>query len=175
MEARVVTKPTYIVAELPDKLATWVNDVRAAVEPDISHLPAEITLAGSSGIGPLAPGQRLNMVQDEVLKALEGKVSFTFELTGINRFDGTDIFFAEPERAGFERLHLALKASKLKFLPNAFPYIPHCSLKGFTSLQTGQRDMLESLSVPPSRHRIKAVSVYEMDDMQPLKLLSLSP
>jgi hypothetical protein len=47
-----ITKPSFIVAELPEQIAAWVKLSRQELEPAIAHMPAEITLAGSSGVGP---------------------------------------------------------------------------------------------------------------------------
>ena len=56
-------KPSLIVAELPEPIANWVRSVRQELEPGIAHMPAEITLAGSSGVGPLKVGQTLEDVE----------------------------------------------------------------------------------------------------------------
>ncbi len=56
-------KPSLIVAELPEPIANWVRAVRQELEPGIAHMPAEITLAGSSGVGPLKVGQTLEDVE----------------------------------------------------------------------------------------------------------------
>lgn len=168
-----IEKPTYVVAELPDELATWVKEVRQTFEPAIAHLPAEITLAGSSGVGPLREGQTLTEIDHEVRRGTKEKTGFTFSLIGISNFEGTDMFFAEPEREGFDALHTALKKSNLEFREIPHPYNPHCSLKGFTPLKRGQREALEALDIPKGRFQIKCIAVYEMDAMKPRKLLSI--
>ena len=168
-----VKKPTYIVAELPGELAHWVKEVRQAFEPAIAHLPAEITLAGSSGMGPILEGQILTNVAREIKHAIRGKTDFSFRFLGVSNFEGTDIFFAKPEREGFDLLHTALKKSKVEFKETPYPFNPHCSLKGFTPLEAGQREALEALDVPEGEFHIKCVAVYEMDETQPRKLLSI--
>jgi hypothetical protein len=47
-----VTKPTFIVAELPPDIAEWVRETRLIFEPAMA-----ITLAGSAGVGPVSVGQ----------------------------------------------------------------------------------------------------------------------
>lgn len=168
----VIEKPSYIVAELPDDLALWVREVRQRFEPAIAHMPEEITLTGSSGVGTLLEGQALKDVGKNIQKAIAGKTHFSFKLLGIAKFKGTDIFFAEPERAGFDALHNALKSSSLRFKKTPFPYKPHCSLKGYTALEAGQREALEALKVPEGSYQLKSISVYELEQMKPRKLLS---
>ena len=167
-----IEKPTYIVAELPDELSVWVKSIRATFEPAISHMAEEVTLTGSSGIGVLTEGQDLHEVGNKIQEVIKGKTDFSFKLLGIGNFEGTDIFFLEPEREGFDQLHNALRESDIEFEGNSFPYKPHCSLKGFTPLQVGQRERLESLDVPEGSYQVKCISVYEIENMQPQKLLS---
>jgi hypothetical protein len=38
-----ISKPTYIVAELPETISEWVKSVRKKVGPAISHFPVEIS------------------------------------------------------------------------------------------------------------------------------------
>ena len=167
-----ITKPAFIVAELPPDIAAWVRETRLAFEPAISHLPAEITLTGSSGLGPIAIGQRVDSVRHMLEVAVVGRIPFEARFTGIGNFPGTDIFFAAPEPGPFIELHTAIVNSGIAFERSSFPYCPHCSLKGFTPLRPGQREALNSLSVPASRFTIRTVSVYEMERMQPNLLFS---
>ena len=169
----LIEKPTYVVAELPNELSEWVEGVRQRFEPATAHMPAEITLAGSSGVGPIREGQNLTSIAREVERVTRGKTDFTFKLLGVSNFEGTDIFFLKPERAGFDTLHTALKTSEIIFHKIPYPFNPHCSLKGFTPLVSGQREGLEALDVPQSEFQIECISVYEMDGMQPRKLLSI--
>jgi 2'-5' RNA ligase superfamily len=168
-----ITKPTFVVAELPDPVATWIRELRGKFEPDIAHLPAEITLAGSSGVGPITLGQSVAFVQQRLTTALIGRLPFEARFIGIGNFPGTEIFFATPEGEPFNVLHAAVVASGIKFGSSRFSYNAHCSLKGFTSLKPGQREALELTSVPVKPFTISTVSVYEMEGLQPTRLFSI--
>ena len=168
-----ITKPTFVVAELPDPVAAWIRELRGRFEPDIAHLPAEITLAGSSGVGPIALGQSVASVRQMLTTALVGRLPFEARFIGIGNFPGTEIFFATPEAEPFNALHAAVVASGIAFSPNPFSYNAHCSLKGFTSLRPGQREALELASVPVKPFTISTVSVYEMEAMHPARLFSI--
>ena len=167
-----ITKPTFVVADLPTHIAAWVRATRLAFEPTISHLPAEITLAGSSGVGPIAAGQSIESTRSKLVTALAGRLPFEARFDGIGNFPGTDIFFASPEPEPFIALHLAIVNSGVTFGSSAFAYRPHCSVKGLTALRPGQREALNTLSVPAEPFTIHTVSVYEMDRMQPNLLFS---
>jgi hypothetical protein len=169
----LIAKPTFIVAELPDDVAAWVRSVRAAFEPAIAHLPAEITLAGSSGVRPISAGQDVASIRSKLEAALAGRLPFWARFEGIGSFPGTEIFFASPEPEPFVALHQAIVNSGIAFAPSAFPYRPHCSLKGFTPLGPGERGALDGLSVPDTLFVIRKVSVYEMERRKPTLLFSI--
>jgi hypothetical protein len=92
-----ITKPTFVVAELPESIAAWVRDMRARFEPAIAYMPAEITLAGSSGVGPITPGQTIASVQHALSTALADRLPFEARVVGIGSFPGTGVFFAAPD------------------------------------------------------------------------------
>lgn len=168
-----ITKPTFIVAELPPAIAAWIREIRVAFEPAISHLPAELTLAGSSGVGPISLGQSLEFIRGKLDSTLVGRLPFEARFTGIGNFPGTDIFFVAPKPEPFIALHMAIINSGIAFGPSAFTYSPHCSIKGFTALRPGQREALNILSVPAAPFSIDTVSVYEVDRMQANLLFSI--
>lgn len=169
-----VTKATYIVAVLPDTVASWVRLTRITFEPAIAHMPAEITIAGSSGVGPLKEGQEMTFVEEKLKAALRGQLPFESRFEKIGRFPGTDIFFASPEVGKFTELHSLVAASGVQFEANPFPYSPHCSLKGYTRLLPGQRNAIEALKIPTEPFVVSELAVYEMAGMQPKKLLSIT-
>jgi 2'-5' RNA ligase len=167
----LVTKPTFIVAELPEPIAAWVRSVRRELEPEIAHYPAEITLAGSSGVGPLKMGQNLEEIEQTLSELLEHRLPFEARFLRVNNFPNTEIFFLEPTREPFDELHSLIANTALELEANPFPFNPHCSLKGFTPLQPGDRERLEQLVFPTESFTIRSVAVYELEDMQPKRLL----
>jgi hypothetical protein len=168
-----ITKPAFIVAELPDPVAAWIREMRRRFEPGIAHLPAEITLAGSSGVGPIALGQSAADVQQMLAVAVAGRLPFETRFSGIRNFPGSQIFFAAPEPGSFNSIHAAIIKSGIKFGPSPFGYTSHCALKGLTPLKPGQREAIESSPVPSDPFTINTVSVYEMEAMQPTCLFSI--
>jgi 2'-5' RNA ligase superfamily len=168
-----ITKPAFIVAELPGVIAAWVREMRLQFEPGIAHLPAEITLAGSSGVGPIAPGQDVASIQRMLTAALVSPLPFEARFIGIGNFPGTQIFYAAPEPGPFNSIHAAIVASGIGFGPSQFSYNAHCSLKGVTPLKPGQREAIESVAVPSQPFTISTVSVYEMERMQSARLFSI--
>jgi hypothetical protein len=168
-----IIKPTFIVAELPGPVAAWVREMRGQFEPGIAHLPAEVTLAGSSGVGPIAPGQSVASIRQMLAAALAGRLPFEARFIGIGNFTGTEIFFAAPDPEPFNSIHAAIVKSGIAFGPSPHSYNAHCSLKGFTPLKPGQCEAIQSATVPGEPFTISAVSVYEMERMQPTRLFSI--
>jgi len=168
-----IARPAFVVAELPGPVAAWVREIRGQFEPEIAHLPAEITLAGSSGVGPIHPGQSIASVRQMLAVALAGRLPFEARFIGIRSFPGTEIFFAAPEPEPFAALHASVVASGVSFGPSPFSYKAHCSLKGFTPLKPGQREALESVVVPLEPFTISTVSVYEIERLQPKRLFTI--
>ncbi len=91
----------------------------------------------------------------------------------VGNFPNTEIFFLKPAREPFDELHLLLATSALEFEANPFPFNPHCSLKGFTPLRPGDRERLERLVIPAEPFMIRTVSIYELEHMQPKRLLQI--
>jgi 2'-5' RNA ligase superfamily len=168
-----ITKPSFIVAELPEAIAAWVTSVRRDLEPAIAHMPCEITLAGSSGAGPLKIGQRLEEIERILSEVLEPRLPFEARFLRVGNFPNTEIFFLEPAREPFDELHSLIAKSSLEFEANPFPFNPHCSLKGFTPLQPGDRERLEQWVIFTDPFTIRSVAVYELENMQPKRLLQI--
>ncbi len=165
-----ISKPTYIVAELPASISEWVTKVRNEIEPAISHFPVEITIAGSSGVGSITHGQSLKEVTEAIQNVLLKFEFSEFEFKKINNFPNTPIYFVEPTREPFDSIHNAIINSGIKFEKSDFPYNPHCSLKGYTQVTDEQLKYLNSLKVPVGKFKIQAISIYEMDGLQPTML-----
>jgi 2'-5' RNA ligase len=166
-----VTKPSFVVAELPEPIAAWVKSVRQELEPAIAHFPAEITLAGSSGVGHLKLGQNLKDIERTLFELLEHRLPFEARFLRVNHFPNTEIFFLEPAREPFDELHGLIVEGGLKFEASPFPFNPHCTLKGFTPLQPGDRQRLQQLLIPLEPFLIQSLAVYELEQMQPKRLL----
>ena len=54
-----IDKPTYLIAELGGDVVELVRSMRQRFNPNNVLWPADITIAGSSGVGTLKDGQSL--------------------------------------------------------------------------------------------------------------------
>ena len=126
--AMKIDKPTYLIAELEGDIEKYVTDLRNQFNPERVLWPIDITIAGSSGLGPIFEGQALNLVISVIEKVIS---TFYFDdvvFNELDRFTNTGIYFLKPTRDKFDVLHEALNESKVLFNANSWPYNPHCTL-----------------------------------------------
>ncbi len=126
----LITSPAYTVLDIPSPMAEWIKDVRIRFDEERSHLPVEITLTGSCGIGHISPGQSLQKVTDILDEAAKKIPPFYAEFGYVQQFENTDIYFLDvKDPAPFQKAHEILAKSGIKFEPSPFPFRPHCTLK----------------------------------------------
>src|SRR5882672_9763768 len=107
---------SYIVAEIPEPVRSQVQAMRDSLKTLTAKLPVEITLAGSSGVGPIPVGTDLSLVQRHLDRTLSDISSFGARFSAIRVFPNTSIFFLEPfDRSPFDYLHNALRISGIPF------------------------------------------------------------
>ena len=121
---------TFIVLDIPDPMADVIRNIRARFDPGRSALPAEITVTGSSGLGHLVPGQSMEQVAAEIDRIAGEFSSFPAEFSEVERFPETEIYFLNLlDPRPFEAIQKAFVKSSIRFLPNPYPFHPHCTLK----------------------------------------------
>jgi 2'-5' RNA ligase len=121
----------YIVAEIPEPVRSQVQALRDSLNTLTAKLPVEITLAGSSGVGPIPVGTDLSLIKRHLDRTLADIVPFRARFSAIRAFPNTSIFFLEPfDRSPFDHLHQELRSSGIPFSGIRWPYNPHCTLRG---------------------------------------------
>jgi 2'-5' RNA ligase len=155
---------SYIVAEIPEPVRSQVQALRDSLNTLTAKLPVEITLAGSSGVGPIPAGTDLSLVKRHLDRTLSGISPFCARFSAIRAFPNTSIFFLEPfDRSLFDHLHQELRISGIPFSEIQWPYTPHCTLRGGKPLSAGAASELAARSFPQEEFRINTVSVYQLD------------
>ena len=69
--------PTYISLDVPEPMAACVADMRGRFDPEFAHLPVEIAVTGSSGVGVLARHTKI----DEAIAAIQRVAQTFFPIT----------------------------------------------------------------------------------------------
>jgi 2'-5' RNA ligase len=154
----------FIVAEIPEPVRSQVRALRDSLKTLTAKLPVEITLAGSSGVGPIPAGTDLSLIERQLERALSGIAPFRARFSGVRSFPNTAIYFLEPnDRSPFDELHQKLRGSGIPFLETPWPYNPHCTLRGGEPLSAEETLELASRPFPDEEFWINTVSVYQLD------------
>ena len=157
---------SYIVAEIPEPVRTQVQALRDSLNTLTAKLPVEITLAGSSGVGPIPVGTDLSLIERHLDRTLSSISPFRTRFSAIRTFPNTSIFYLEPfDRSPFDHLHQELRVSGIPFSEIRWPYNPHCTLRGGAPLSAEAAFELLTRSFPHEEFWINTVSVYHLDDI----------
>src|SRR5258708_32489125 len=147
MAPLMIEHSSYIVAEIPEPVDSQVQALRDSLNTPTAKLPVEITLAGSSGVGPIPAGADLSLIKRHLERILSVISPFRARFSAIRTFPNTSIFFLEPyDRSPFDRLHQKLRASGIPFSEIPWPYNPHCTLRGGEPLSADAASELASRS-----------------------------
>ena len=162
---------TYIVLDVPPPFAGYVMDIRERHQDTFrASLPVEITVAGSSGVGVLEPGQAAQEVFSRLDEIASQTSAFEAEFGPAIRFEGTDIFVLTlVDETPFHELHRRISQSGIRFKPSLFPYKPHCSLRSRSPVTDAEAAELLGVQIP-GKFRLDTVSVYRLKQL-PMDLL----
>ncbi|MBA3779487.1 MAG: 2'-5' RNA ligase family protein [Chloroflexi bacterium] len=154
---------TYVCLDLPEPAASEVLAIRRAHGDDFrAALAAEITVAGSGGVGEFEPGQD----PDEVFRVIDAIAARTAPIPAsfgpVIRFPGTDIFvFTLQDEAPIRALHRKLAESPIRWRPAPYDFTPHCTLRSRSSVTDAEAR--ELLATPqPHPFVLDTLSVYEI-------------
>lgn len=162
----MIAHRSYIVAEIPDPVRSKIQALRDSLNTSTAKLPVEITLAGSSGVGPIPVGTDLSLIEHHLERIFSRILPFRTKFSAIRRFPNTSIFYLEPfDRSPFDYLHQELRSSGITFTEIPWPYNPHCTLRSVEPLSTKEATDVLSLPVPEEEFWIHTISVYHLDDI----------
>lgn len=153
-------KPTYLIAELKGEIEDYVYNLRSNFNPDRTSWPTDITIVGSSGIGTISEGQELDFVVSEIREVLSSYQFKGVVFEKLERFPNTGIYVLKPFRDKFDALHEAIKASRVAFNENPWPYNPHCTLCAMRE-NTIELESAFSGATFPTSANIRCFSLYQ--------------
>lgn len=154
---------TYVCLDVPEPAASQVMAIRRAQQDDFrAALPAEITVAGSGGVGEFEPGQDPNQVFGLIDAIAARTPSIRASFGPVIRFPGTDIFvFTLRHEAPIRSLHRELAESPIRWRPVRYEFTPHCTLRSRSPVMDAEADELLATR-PPSPFVFDTLSVYEI-------------
>jgi 2'-5' RNA ligase len=154
---------TYVVLDLPEPVAGKVLALRRKYRDAFrSALPAEITVAGSGGVGCFMKDEDPEKAWDVLGEIAAHSRPIHTALGEVIRFAGTDLFVFRPDPDDKLRaIHDRIAASPIRFKPNAFPYTPHCTLRGGSPVSDAEVAALLAERIP-DRFTLDQLSVYRL-------------
>jgi 2'-5' RNA ligase len=160
----VIKHKAFVVIDIPEPQKTAVQLVRDQLKTVTAKLPVEITLAGSSGLGPVPEGTDVGLVCDEVDRVASSMVAFKMEFGRISHFPDTGVFFIAPkDRRPFDSLHGLFASSRIPFAASPFPYHPHCTLRVGPKVDHSTAERIYSVTVPIGEMLLDSISVFTVD------------
>ena len=160
---------------MPKEISDWVISLRQKVDPALLHMPVEITLSGSSGVGTLIEGQNFDRIKNLLVDSFANTLPFEFSFRGITTFPKTEIYYLDPDPDIFRSMHAKLAESDLEFKESPFPYSPHCSVAGFTPITDETRAIIRAADSPKGKHTVSSISIYRNEKMNPVELWRYEP
>ena len=154
---------TYIILNLPEPFAEEIHRIRKKYDEGLTVFPAEITVAGSSGVGPLAYDQEPERVFTILNEIATSQAPIEACFKGIEHFQNTNLFYlAVTDPQPFIRLHEKVAGSGLKFNSTPYAYTPHCTLAGLNGSDEGSLKSIQEEPYSQGTFLLNALSVYDV-------------
>ena len=153
-----------VVLDMPPSVQEPVLALRRELDPERVRFPVEITLVGSSGVGPIRSEHGQEEVIDAVSGAFDGVQSFSFRFSGVTCFPNTQVYYLEPgDRAVFDRLHQRLMDCGLRYQECPFPYTPHCTICELHAPAEDDTRRVERLTYPEGSIQVTTASLWSFE------------
>jgi hypothetical protein len=171
MRASAFEQDTFVCLDLPEPQASEVLAVRRHHRDEFrSALPAEITVAGSSGNGPLEAGQDPSAVFHVIDEIAASTEPIRAAFGPVLRLADTDIFVLTlKDETPFRALHQRIGTSGIRFRSSPYPYNPHCTLRSRSPVSRRDAENLSRLALPGD-FVLDTLSVYVLAGL-PVTLL----
>ncbi len=166
-----------ILAELSGPAAERVHEIQQRYDPRMANeLPPHITLAGSSGMGPIdveTPVQELRGKLEPIARETQPLIVH-FEPP--HRFMQTNLVVLPLDPHGPVRhLHERIRGAGLRYEPARFTFTPHCTLNFYRELPAQELRELLAVRVrePVTIDRIDCYRTVDLTRTEKLLELTL--
>lgn len=154
-------KPGIIVmSELHGELADRIHGIQQRFDPRMAaELPPHITIAGSSGMGPISAETADDELRAALARVAADTAPFTVRLEPPMRFMQSLVVVMSVDPNGpIRALHERIKSSGLAYEPPRFTFTPHLTLSFYPELSREQlRELLRTrVDEPVIIHSIQA-------------------
>jgi 2'-5' RNA ligase len=165
----------FILGEIRGELGDRLGELTARYDPKLARSkPPHLTLAGSSGLGPLPPNLPVSDIEARLLPVVSATGPIELRFAAPSRFMQSNIVVLPLEPHGPLRvLHDRVGASGLPFGRARYTFTPHVTLSLYATLPRAAVQELLALRVTEP-YLLDALQIYMTRDPQPArKLLEL--
>ena len=126
----------YVVAPLVGPVADRIREVQREFDPKLAAwLPPHVTIAGSSGMGPIRPGYSAAELRERLAPAAAASAPMWLRFQRPMRFMQTNVVVLPLDPNGpLRALHEKIKASGLPYAHPRFTFSPHATLSFYREL-----------------------------------------
>ena len=165
----------FVLCELGGPLGDEIRRVQQRFDPKLAReTPPHVTLAGSSGVGPIVPSTPVERIRDALAPIAVTTPPLELPVEPPHRFMQTNIVVLPLDPHGpLRRLHDRIARSGLTFARAKFTFTPHATLSFYPTLsREAFRELLAMRFDEPLC--LDRMTVYHTRDPQPaVKLLEL--
>ena len=166
----------FVLCEIGGALGERVRAVQQRFDPKLAReTPPHVTLAGSSGVGPIVPATPAERIRDALAPIAESTPAMSLPVERPHRFMQTNIVVLPLDPHGpLRRLHDHIARSGLTFARAKFTFTPHATLSFYPTLpREAFRELLAMRFAEPAL--IDRMTVYYTRDPQPAVKLAEFP
>jgi 2'-5' RNA ligase len=138
-----------VMSELRGALAERVLDLQRRFDPRMAaELPPHITIAGSSGMGPILPSTTDAQLRDAIARVAAATPPMTVAFQPPMQFMQSDVVVMQIDPNGpIRALHERIKSSGLSYEAARFTFTPHLTLSYYPELNRAQLRELRAFRV----------------------------
>lgn len=131
----------FVVIDARGEAGRQIHAIQEAYDPKLAnYLPPHLTLAGSSGVGPIDPATPRDRLRDVLSEIAATTPPMELAFHPPIRFMQTDIVVLPVDHHGpLRELHDRIATSGLSFQPARHAFTPHVTLSFFRTLTPQQR------------------------------------
>lgn len=139
----------FVVIDARGEAGRQIHAIQRAYDPKLAnYLPPHLTLAGSSGVGPIEPGTPRERLRDILAEIAATTPPMELVFQPPIRFMQTDIVVLPVDHHGpLRELHDRIATSGLSFQPARHAFTPHVTLSFFRTLTPQQRRELLAVRI----------------------------
>lgn len=154
---------TYVVLDIPSPYADEVLVLREQQRDFFRwSLPAETTVSGSSGTGPIANDESLDLVVTALDRVAAETAPIRTSFGPVRRFPQSDVFYLSfVDERPFDELHRRIASSGLRFQTTPFPFAPHCTLRTRSPITDEEAQALLHVRVE-GEFTLDTLSLYDL-------------